>query len=497
MHKTWDNLTPSEEEEYLELMDLEDAADNFRSFIKYTKPDYSFNWHHDVIVERLQDLRWQRDQRLMLWAPPRHGKSELLSRRFPAWRLGTDPNRQIMAASYNDTLASRMNRDVQSVIASRRYQEIFPDTRIPEADNASGKAERVYLGRRYSRSSSFFEVIGYKGSYFSTGVGGAATGMGADDLLIDDPIKNIEEAYSATRRDKVWDWYVTTADTRLEPGANTVILQTRWHKDDLSGRLLDSGEEWEVISFPALFRAATADPRDIRTEELEALWPERYAQEVLLARRERLGPVFFSALYDQGPVSPGGNMVKAEWFKDYDVLPQSGIWGQSWDLNFGDAKNQKTASFVVGQVWVQYGPDRFLVDQYRKKVDYVQSREAIHSMINQYPLTQVVVVEKKANGAAMISDLRDKYNILEPYSPRGDKALRFQSQAPVFKSGNVWLPRKAHWKADYIEELVSFPNAPNDDQVDATSQMLDYWHTESAAMIRPASVTATSKWGGR
>lgn len=482
------------EDEYLRLLELEDCAKDLLSFTRKTMGEYVVNWHHEVIARKLEDFTYQKNKRLMIFLGPRHGKSELVSRRWPAWRLGVDPDRKVVITSYSATLANLFNRDVQRIMSSKAYLDIFPDTRIP--DNDSG--EKFNRGKRYARTNKFCEVVDRRGSIYSVGVGGSITGTGADDLIIDDPHKSVEEAYSEVARERVWQWWLGTASTRLEKDGNVLLCQTRWHTDDLAGKLLkeaelgtDLAEEWEVVSFPAIAGAilAEGDPR----EPGEALWPWKYSVERLHKIRNSLGLAFWSALYDQTPVIAGGNIVKEDWFRTYDRLPEVGEWAMSWDLSFGS--KAKKSSNVVGQVWIRNGSHYFLVDQYCRKSSFTETLDAIAHMLDKYPKCRRVLIEKKANGAAAMEMLQSRINCLVPITPGGDKVQRFTACSPVIEGGNVWLPRYASWLVEYKKELTSFPASPNDDQVDATSQMLNYWGEGNVAqIIAPPSLTRTTPW---
>lgn len=235
----------------LDEVRAERARRGMLAFTTYTMPDYEVNWHHRVVCEALDDLFAGTITRLMISMPPRHGKSELVSRRFPAYILGRDPDAQVIAVSYSADLASMMNRDVQRIMDSPEYQRVFPGTKLGSSNIRS-------LAGGTLRNSDIFEVVGRRGRYRSAGVGGGITGMGMQYGIIDDPIKNREEADSPTMREKVWDWYTSTFYTRLEKNARVLVTCTRWHEDDLSGRLLRLQEEdpeadqWVEIRLPAI-----------------------------------------------------------------------------------------------------------------------------------------------------------------------------------------------------------------------------------------------------
>ena len=240
------------------------ARSNLFDFTCYTYPGYAGNWHHRLICSYLDLFVAGEIKRLMIFAPPRSGKSELVSRRLPAFILGHDPDAWIIAASYGADLARRMNRDVQRIIDSPEYRRLFPDTQL------WGKNVRSVADGSFLRNSDLFEVVGHKGYYMGVGVGGSLTGMGGRYLLIDDPVKNRKEANSATYRQAVEEWYTSTFYTRLAPGGNILIVLTRWHEDDLAGRLLEkaksdpAADQWTVITLPAVAEEPVAayDPRE-------------------------------------------------------------------------------------------------------------------------------------------------------------------------------------------------------------------------------------------
>lgn len=225
------------------------ARRSMAEFALYTDPAYHMNWHHRLICNSLDKWVSKEIRRLMIFTAPRHGKSELVSRKLPAYIFGRHPDTSIISASYSADLASRMNRDVQRIIDSDRYAELFPNSRL------YGKNIRSVAGGSFLRNSDIFEIVDHKGVYRSAGVGGGITGMGGEYIIIDDPVKNREEANSATYREKLWDWYTSTLYTRLEKEGCILVTLTRWHEDDLAGRLLNNmkqtgGEQWTVINLP-------------------------------------------------------------------------------------------------------------------------------------------------------------------------------------------------------------------------------------------------------
>lgn len=464
----------------LEEIQQEKARRNLIDFTTWTSPGYQVNWHHENLAELLTKMERGDIKRLMVFMPPRHGKSELVSRRFPAYILGKRPDAHIISASYSATLASAMNRDVQRIIDSPEYAQLFPDTRLGS-------------GVGYLRNSDVFEIVDHKGYYLSAGVGGGITGRGADFAIIDDPIKNRAEAESKVFRDKVFDWFTSTLYTRLEKDARVLITLTRWHEDDLAGRLLTLAQEnpqadqWHVISYPALAHNEVhpSDPR----QPGEALWEDKYSRDTLLTIKSTVGTYEWSALYDQNPSPPEGSMVQRGWLNYYKILPskfEEVI--QSWDFAFDKSDS---SSYVVGQVWGKVGADKYLIDQVRDRMNFTESLRAVKNLSAKHPQAKAKFMEKKANGAAIINSLRRQISGIIPVNPDGSKVERLYAVTPQFEAGNVYLPDPsiAPWVNDYVEELVSFPNATNDDQVDCTTQALTNLDRRAG---RKSSVTVRS-----
>jgi len=278
-----------------ELLARRKARHGLIAFSAYTNPAYIAAPHHELIAAKLEAVERGEIKRLMITMPPRHGKSELASRRFPAWFIGRNPGKQIIAASYNSDLASDFGREVRNIVASPEYGALFDCTLAID----SKAANRWHTDKG--------------GMYVAAGVGTAITGRGADILLIDDPFKDRQEADSEITRQRVWDWYTSTAYTRLMPGGAVVVINTRWHDDDLSGKLLaeqdHGGDQWEVLSLPAIQSDGTA------------LWPEWYPLERLEQIRSVLPARDWNSLYQQNPIPDDGDYFKSDWFGEYESLP--------------------------------------------------------------------------------------------------------------------------------------------------------------------------------
>lgn len=470
-------LKKYQEEEYIYLCN--DHHDSFMvrrarkgmlSFTIQTKEDYEVNWHHDLLCDKLNDFADKKIRFLMVFAPPRTGKSELTSRRLPAFLHGRYPNDEIMAASYSMELASDMTIDVQRIMDEPEYKRIFPNSRITPEGTTSD----------WTRNQSEHELMPLPdgtrltGKYRGQGVGGTFTGRGAHWILIDDPIKGRKEANSKQFRDNLWKWYTSDLRSRLAPGGSILITLTRWHEDDLAGRLLalakaePSADQWEVIVLPAL-KEEGGHPEDLRAVG-EPIWPSRYSASDYAAIKA-LSERDWQSLYQQRPTASEGGMIKREWIQYYTELPRFEEQVQSWDLSF---KESASSDYVSGQCWGRLGANVYLIDRVHEKMDFPKTIEAFQKFCTRHPKAYAKYVEDKANGPAIIATLRSKIMGIVPINPRESKEERVAAVSPIWASKNVYLPHPsiAPWVEEFIEELVNFPNAPHDDDVDAMSQAL-------------------------
>ena len=430
------------------------------------------NWHHALLCEYLDRFVTKEIKRLMVFLPPRHGKSELVSRKLPAFIFGLNPDASIIATSYSADLAQRMNRDAQRIIDTEQYAKVFPDTTLSRRSNRS-----ITLKGNYLRNSDIFEIVGRRGVYRCAGVGGGVTGMGGDYIIIDDPIKNREEANSLTYRDKLWDWYTSTLYTRREKDAAILITLTRWHEDDLAGRLWElaqkepGADQWEMLSLPAIYEPDNRHPADPRQDNM-VLWPDKYTYADLMRTKATVGVYEWSALYQQKPQPAGGTIFRREWMnKTYTELPARGQLIQSWDLPF---KASDASAKCAGIIMLRVGAEIYLVDVVNDKMTFTDSITAIKSLTAKHPKATAKVVEDKANGPAIISYLQKDIPGMIAFNPRGSKEDRALSVSPYFEAGNVYFPEYAPWKGDLIDDLLRFPTGVYKDTVDATVQGILY-----------------------
>lgn len=777
-------LSNKEKHELLALKEQQLARCSLEHFTKWTYPEYEVNEHHRIIFEQIERFIYQKScDRLMIFAPPRHGKSEIVSRRLPAFLLGINPNLKIIACSYSSDLSSMMNRDVQRIIDSDAYKRIFPNTKLSSSN--------VRTTQHYLRNSDIFEVVNHTGLYKSCGVGGGITGSGADCfiadtkivcyannkliqdirpgelvlsynhdnnqyefkkvittqwkwanecikiktkngnkftctadhriftqngycqaiqcsigdgliafnrsfkmqllqgilykaemrsyksnkekqfrsllfkgvltksscyqkqkpkkmrnlwrnsrqsaseilhkmqghykfqkvktnkmsylrkriptknafnknlfcnvrrfitlktheknrkssvcswrgisniihkitannnrtrrvslynmqrqgkltstpyrryqsqqfsgefnnimqpmpyetpqiqsdsissiervsigkikvydiqvednhnffaegilvhncLIIDDPIKNQEEADSVTYRDKLWDWYTSTAYTRLEKNGKVILMMTRWHEDDLAGRLLSleksapEADKWQILNLPAIAESVRND-NDNRSVG-EPLWPNKYSLEKLNTIRASVGVRVWNSLFQQRPSAIEGSLFKRSNWRYYDQLPE-GIEKviQSWDLAF---KKRDDSDFVACSIIAKKGANFYLIEQINERLSFTESINAVKNMSQKYPSARLKLVEAKANGDALVDMLKSEIQGLVLVEPKGGKIARAEAITPLHEAGNLYLPnpKKSNWVFEFIEQFANFPNTKNDDMVDSFSQ---------------------------
>ena len=418
---------------------------------------FQFPPHLQILDEALTGVAAGRIKRLIVEMPPRHGKSMEASEYFPAWFLGRNPDKRVMLASYGAELASEFGAKARDLLVE--YGPTLFGVQVNPAKSAAHN----------------WKLKGRRGGMATAGVGGAMTGKGADILIIDDPVKNHDEAQSQLHRERVWNWYTSTAYTRLEPDGAVIIIQTRWHEDDLAGRAqLQEDEGWTIIRMPATCDDPENDP--LGRKMGAALWPRRFGKRRLAQIAKSVGSFVWNALYQQRPVAAEGNVLKKAWWKRYegsprDIAAECDTIIQSWDLAFKDSDGSDS---VCGQVWGRNGADLYLLHSVTAVLDFPATREAIRAMSREWPEATAKLVEDKANGPAIIADLKRELAGLIPVEPQGGKMARVVAVSPLVEAGNVHLPSRAvaPWIDDFITEAAGFPNAKHDDQVDAMSQAL-------------------------
>jgi predicted phage terminase large subunit-like protein len=438
-----------------------------RSFIELEAgKQFLSNWHIEVLAAKLEEVRQGRCKRLIVNMPPRHLKSDAVSIFFPAWVLGHDPTKQLLSVSYEQGFSETLARRSRTLMTSPFYQALF-DTRISRGREAVADYETTAGGYR-----------------FSTSIGGVLTGRGADIITIDDPLK-ANDALSESRRRSVHEWYDNTLRSRLnsqERGAIIIVMQ-RLHADDLVAHV-QQHEPWDVLSFPAI---AVKDEiydvltpygrRRIHRKTDEILQPTLLSATHLDDLRCGMTEYNFEAQYQQDPQPPSGNIVKRKWLKFYgpnDKPEQFNQIIQSWDTA---NKDTELSNYSVCTTWGVKGQRLYLLDVYRQKLDFPSLKRAVLDLA-QLHKAHLVLVEDKASGTQLIQELRAGHfsKVKEAPAIDGDKIMRLNSQTAKIAGGFVLFPEKAHWLETYINELIAFPNAKYDDQVDSTVYALA-WST--------------------
>ena len=420
-----------------------------------------------LIAMHLEACRLGKIKRLIINLPPRHLKSHCATVAFPAWLLGHDPSARIICASYGQDLADSLALESRKVMQSAIYQQIFP----------------TRLDPRKSAVNDFMTTEG--GGRMATSVGGVLTGRGGDFLIMDDPMKP-DEALSDTRR-QADDWYDNTLLSRLNDKINgcIIIIMQRLHQDDLVGHALEHGD-WTVLNLPAIAEAEECfEIVDIFGQKIwnrevgTPLHAERESLEMLKATRARIGDYNFSSQYQQNPIPLGGAMVKSNWLMAYDTLPpmsECSYVVQSWDTA---NKSGELNAWSVCTTWGIWNDRYYLIDVYRKRLDYPSLLSAAVELNDRFK-PRTIVIEDKASGIQLIQDLnyRGVRNI-HPYAPPTgtDKIMRLHAQTDVFEQGLVYLPEQASWLDDYRTELLGFPGSKFADQVDSTAQAIDFIKT--------------------
>lgn len=420
--------------------------------------------HIEVMATKLDACRKGKTRRLIINLPPRGLKSHCSSVAFVAWWLGHNPAGHVICASYGQELADKLARDCRLVMLSPWYQQVF----------------RTRLASRQAVHD--FMTTG-QGTRMATSVGGVLTGRGADLILIDDPLKP-DEALSESRRKAVNEWYDNTLLSRLNNKSKgcIIIIMQRLHQDDLVGHVLEQ-EEWETVSFPAIAERdethvieSILGKRLFRRTVGEALHPERESLAVYNTIRQTIGDYHFTSQYQQNPAPPGGAIVKLVWLRFYEPGEQPAQFSriiQSWDTA---NKTTELSDYSVCTTWGVLYKRYFLLDVYRRKLNYPDLKRAIIEQAKLHS-ANTILIEDKASGTQLIQDLKSEsvFGITEYKPPSGtDKIMRLHAQTAMIENGLVYLPRTAPWLADYIHELTSFPGTRHDDQVDSTTQFLDY-----------------------
>lgn len=420
-----------------------------------------YNWHIDAIAYQLERVSKGSCRRLIVNLPPRNLKSIMISVAWVAWRLGNDPMLNFVCVSYSNELSSKHARDCRSIMQSRWYHDLFPGTRINGSRSAAHDFETTAGGGR-----------------LATSIGGTLTGRGGDIIIIDDPIKP-DDANSDTARDAVNEWFHSTLASRLNDkkrGAIVTVMQ-RLHQYDLCGMLIETGD-WDVLTLPSIAVEDEIIPltrgRVHARKTGDILHPSREPYAALMAVKQGVGSINFEAQYQQNPVPAEGNMIRAEWLRVYDHLPDHGEIVQSWDTASKDGIHNDYSACVTAIATHQAV---YIIDVVRKRAEFPElKRLSIRNAVAHR--ATALLVEDQASGTQLIQTLRSEAPAGVPRPipcrPETDKKSRVAGISAMIEAGQVLLPGDAPWLAEFQQELLGFPNARHDDQVDALSQLLDW-----------------------
>lgn len=449
----------------------------FPKWIGSTAPNWTWNWNHQLyLYDRLDRVTAGEANRLMIFMPPRHSKSETVTVRYTAWRMIMDPKMNVILGSYNQRLANRFSRKIRKLV--------------------DGK---IALSKDRQAADEWETKDG--GSLCAVGVGAGVTGFGADLILIDDPVKNRSEAESKAYRENTWDWFNDDIYTRLEPNAAIILIQTRWHEDDLAGRLLNDmkngGEQWEVVSLPAIAGRSGDTPvptaacgrkafgrrsvaRGVGSVPApidplgrvpgEALCPERYDIHALSRIEKKLGSYSFAALYQQNPVPLDGGIFKRSWFtRVVDKAPGGLKWFRGYDLA---VSINTTADYTASvRCAVDKQGNIYIADAFRARIEYPEQRRYIIERMTEETDTSHGI-EAALHGQALVQELLRETRlmrcVLRSVRTDKDKVTRALVWAAKAEAGKVILVGGT-WIEEFLEEVCSFPNGSHDDQVDAMS----------------------------
>lgn len=477
------------------LLKLRDSQESFLGFVRLQYPDWELADFQIELINTLDKLEkgLLGKNNLLITMPPRHAKSTFGTVLFPSYYMAKKPNRFTMSCSYNTQLSTDFGRQIRGVVEQKNMQQAFKDFHLSK-DSRAADVWRTEDG----------------GAYFAVGIGGTTSGRPANLLIVDDPIKSREEAESMTQRNKTWNYYTSALATRLQPESDgtpprQIIILTRWHVDDLAGRLMQTEDwaegRWEHVNFPAIKEITSGkmsrrmlpedDPnyltskqytsispakRTIETKSEEPLWGERFPLEEL-HRRKRLNPREFASLYQQMPYVEGGNLIKTEWWQKFPegLTPENFT---SLVIGIDTAfKKTETADYSAAVVaGMDRNGDMYIIEIVRGKYDFPELKQRLIRLNNKWRGKGLrgLYIEDKASGQSIIQELKRESGIsVIPYKVVHDKVARVNAILPLIEGGRVYLPQTADWLDSFIDETVQFPSANHDDQVDAMTIALD------------------------
>lgn len=445
------NFSISPTEAKRELATRELSRRRLGRFVKYHNEEYQENWHHKLIIEKLEAVERGEIRKLMIFVPPQNGKSEIASINFPAWFFGKNPKKAIIAASYNSDLAVGFGRKARNIVDSREYKNLFPSVTLAEDSKAAGR----WLTNK-------------GGEYTAVGIGGGTTGRRADVFIIDDPVKDKQEAESPVIQERNIGWYRSVAKTRLSPMGAIVVIQTRWHDMDLAGQILQAEDDWVIINLPAI-----AETDDEYRKKGEALWPERYSLEWLLAQKKDLGVALFSALYQQSPISEESQVFNRSMFQ-YRTLEQVLQMNTRNVVTLDPAPGKTEDADFIGVCINFVNPDNFWhFIAYRVKFDAYELIRLMFKIDSDYKIDAFGIEKglyKDVLKPFLDKEMRERNKFLtikELDHGQQNKQLRIRSLQPRYEARGIYHIEKMC--NDLEEELLRFPKAAHDDVSDAAA----------------------------
>lgn len=468
------NKKPITKAQYLaNLLELEKrkARTDFYTFLKLmSPPEFTWNWHHEYVCKILQEwVTTNKHPFLMIFMPPQHQKSTMMTEYLPAWAFGQNIDYQALLVMYNSTMAKKYNRKIQRIMGTEKYKEIFPHTKLN--DKSVSVSDAI-------KNSEEFEIVGGRGFLKAVGVDGGIAGNPAKLAFMDDVIKNVKEANSETYRNNVYDWYTDELEARLHNDSKVAFTITRRHDDDLAGRLIrrdgivKEGGKWKVITLPALREDMTDlnDPRDIG----EALFPGLHSQARLEEIKQK-NPRTFNGLYQQRPTALGGDMIKGEWFirMKPSQLPFN-IDDVSWNMFLDGAWTEKVKNDETAQAYVYFDKENNLlyirrVSGFRKRISKAIEFIKMDSRVAGCDYSSLFHIEMKSSGYAFLDFLREAgYNCTEIDSKTESlgKNTRVEEVEPYLRGGRVILIEDGNWVDSFVTQCEVFPNGKHDDMVD-------------------------------